>query len=263
MKTLNRFFRDVAAYKKYIIYSAKVGLQSEVTNSYLDWFWWILEPVCSMLVYFIIFGYVFKASEQYFLVFIYSALTMWSFFNRTVNSSVKLIKASKSIITKVYIPKPIILISKMMIFGFKMMVSSVIVVVLMIPYKVSVDLHIFGIIPILMVFFLFCYGCSCYLMHVGVFIEDMSYVIEIVLHMLVYFTGTFYSVSKRFPAPYGRIFENANPLAFFIAQTRNALLYKGMISLKGLLFWFVISMILAVTGTKLIYDNENSYVKVI
>lgn len=263
MKTINRLIKDFASYKKYVIYSAKVGLQAEVTNSYLDWLWWILEPVCSMLVYFVIFGYVFKATEEYFLVFIYSALTMWSFFNRTVNSSVKLIKSSKSIITRVYIPKPMILLSKMLIFGFKMMISSFIVIVLMIPYKVSIDYHLLGIIPVLLVYFLFCYGCACFLMHVGVFIEDMSYVIEIALHMLVYFTGIFYSVSKRFPSPFGVVFENVNPLAFFIAQTRNALLYQRAISIKGLLVWLVISLILAISGTKLIYDNENNYVKVI
>lgn len=263
MRTLKRFISDIKGYKKYMLYSTKVGLQAEVTNSYLDWLWWILEPVCSMLVYYIIFGFVFKASEEYFLVFIYSALSMWSFFNRTVNSSVKLIKSSKAIITKVYIPKPIILLSKMMIFAFKMLISSVIVVVLMVPYRVSVDYHLLGIIPVLVVFFVFCYGCGCYLMHVGVFIEDMSYVIEISLHMLVYFTGIFYSVSKRFPAPFGAIFEKVNPLAFFIAQTRNALLYKGNLSIKTLLVWTVISVVLAINGTKLIYKNENTYVKVI
>lgn len=263
MKTLKHFISDIKVYKKYMIYSTKVGLQAEVTNSYLDWLWWILEPVCSMLVYYIIFGFVFKASEEYFLVFIYSALSMWSFFNRTVNASVKLIKSSKAIITKVYIPKPIILLSKMMIFAFKMLISSVIVVVLMIPYRVSVDYHLLEIIPVLVVFFIFCYGCGCYLMHVGVFIEDMSYVIEISLHMLVYFTGIFYSVSKRFPAPFGVIFEKINPLAFFIAQTRNALLYKGNLSIRTLLVWAVISVVLAINGTKLIYKNENTYVKVI
>ncbi len=263
MRTLKRLITDILKYKKYIVYNAKVGLEAEVTNAYLDWLWWILEPVFSMLVYYLIFGIVFKAKEPYYLVFIYSALTMWGFFNRTVHLSVKLIKNSKSIITKVYIPKPVILISKMMIYGFKMFISSIIVVVLMIPYKVPVDWHLIGIIPVLLVFFLFCYGCACFLLHVGVFIEDMTYVINIVLNILFYFTGIFYSISKRFPQPYGNIFEDINPLAFFIAQMRCALMYETNVYYKGLVLWFVVALIIAVRGTKLIYDNENTYVKVI
>ena len=263
MKTITRLIKDIIKYRRYIVYAADVGLETEVTNAYLDWLWWILEPMCNMLVYYIIFGFVFKASEEYYLVFIYSALTMWSFFNRTVHLSVKLIKSSKSIITKVYIPKPILLISKMLIFGFKMLISSIIVVVLMIPYRVSVDWHLLELIPILIVFFLFVYGCGCYLTHVGVFIEDMSYVITIVLQMLFYFTGVFYSVSKRFPEPFGFVFENVNPLAFFIAQMRRALLYKQDLAWGALGIWFLIATAIAIGGTKLIYKNENTYVKVI
>ena len=263
MKTLRCLINDIKKYRKYIIYSARVALQAEVTNAYLDWFWWILEPVCSMLIYFIIFGYVFKNTEQYYLVFIYSALTMWFFFSRTINASVKLIKASKGIITKVYIPKTVILLSNMLIFLFKMFISSIVVVVLMMPYRVSIDYHLLGLIPVLGVFFIFCYGIGCYLMHIGVFIEDMSYVIDILLQMLFYFTGIFYSVGKSFPAPLGQIFETVNPLAFFIAQMRNALMYKTDISLKGLAVWFGISVLLAINGSCIVYKNENTYVKVI
>ena len=93
--------RDIKKYYRYIIYAAKADLQSEVTNAYLDWFWWILEPVCNMLIYYLIFGVVFKNEEQYYLVFIYSGITMWTFFSRTMTVSVRLIQHSKSIITKV------------------------------------------------------------------------------------------------------------------------------------------------------------------
>ena len=34
----------------YVLYTASADLRSEVTNSYLDWFWWILEPLCNMLI---------------------------------------------------------------------------------------------------------------------------------------------------------------------------------------------------------------------
>lgn len=263
MKTLNRLINDIFKYRKYIVYNAKVGLEAEVTNAYLDWLWWVLEPLSSMLVYYLIFGIVFRADEEYYLVFIYSALTMWGFFNRVVNLSTPLIKNSKGIITKVYIPKPVILISKMLIYAFKMLISCIIVVFLMIPYRVKVDWHLVGLIPVLITFFIFSYGCACYLMHIGVFIEDMTYLTNIVLNILFYFTGIFYSISKRFPQPFGNLFEDVNPLAFFIAQMRCALMYRTNVYYKGLAIWFVISLLIAIGGTRLVYKNENTYVKVI
>jgi len=263
MRTVNRLLNDIKKYRKFIVYNAKVGLESEVTNAYLDWLWWILEPLCSMLVYYLIFGLVFKVDEPYYLVFIYSALTMWGFFNRTINLSTQLIKSTRSIISKVYIPKPILLISKMMVYAFKMLISAIIVVILMIPYHVPIDWHLLGLFPVLVVFFIFCYGVSSFLVHVGVFIEDMSYVISIALNILFYFTGIFYSISKNFTEPYGLIFETLNPLAFLIAQMRRALLYASSVDYVWLAVWLVISILISIGGTKIIYKNENSYAKVI
>lgn len=256
-------FRDIKKYSRYIIYAAKSDLQSEVTNAYLDWVWWVLEPVCNMLIYYFIFGLVFQNKELYYLVFIYSGITMWGFFSRTMTVSVRLIQHSKSVITKVYIPKPVLLLEKMLVNGLKMLISWGIVIVLMIPYQIPIDYHIFLLIPIMLVFCIFTYGCGCILMHFGVYVDDLSYIVSIVLNMMFYFNGIFYSVADKFPAPYGEILERINPIAFLIAAMRKALMYQQGISASGMLVWFIISIALAWGGTRLIYKYENSYVKVI
>ncbi len=260
---MKRFAIDIRRYWKYIKYAAKADLETEVTNAYLEWFWWILEPVCNMLIYYFIFGVVFHNQEQYYLVFIYSAITMWTFFNKVVTTSVQLVKHSKSIVSRVYVPKPILLIQKMGVNVFKMIISCGIVIVLMIPYRISVDYHLFLLIPVFITFFIFTYGCACFLMHFGVYVEDLSYIVNIVLRMVFYFTGVFYSVSQKFPKPIGMIAEKVNPLAFLIASMRNALMYKTDTDCRALMFWFVFSCMLAVGGTRLVYKNENNYVKVI
>ena len=100
-------------------------------------------------------------------------------------------------------------------------------------------------------------------MHFGVYVNDLSYITGIMLSMLMYLTGTFYSVAKRVPAPYGAILECVNPVAFCIASMRNALLYGQAPSLLLLLIWGVVSVVLAAVGIYIIYENENAYVKVI
>ena len=117
---MKRFWRDLTSHYRYAIYSAKSELKSEVANSYLNWIWWVLEPFCFMLIYAFIFGVVFEAREQYFPAFIFIGITAWDFFNRCLTQSVKLLKNNKSIVTKVYIPKFILLISKMFFNGYKM-----------------------------------------------------------------------------------------------------------------------------------------------
>lgn len=258
-----RFFRDIKKYFHYVIYAAKSQLHSEVTNSYLDWFWWVLEPFCNMIVYTIIFGYVFNAAEDNFPIFIFIGISMWSFFRKTLAASVKLIKNNKSIVTKVYIPKQMLLLKVMCVNAFKMLLAFGIIVVMMIIYHVKVNICILYAIPAILVLFVLTYGIGCFLMHYGVYVEDLAYIVNILLTMLMYFTGIFYSIEKRVPSPYGHILNMYNPVAFLINIMRNALLYRQGSAEVPLFFWFVISLVLATCGTKFIYKNENSYVKVI
>ena len=100
-----RFQKDFKRYWPYALYSAKAMLKSEVANSYLNWLWWIIDPFSFMLIYTFIFGYVFKSKEQYFPLYIFIGITIWDFFNRNMTQSVRLVKANKATVSKVYLPK--------------------------------------------------------------------------------------------------------------------------------------------------------------
>ena len=258
-----RFFKDVKKYFHYIIYAAKSQLRSEVSNSYLDWVWWILEPFCNMLIYMFIFGYVFNAKEPYFPAFIFIGISMWSFFSRTLNASVKLIKSNKAIVTKVYIPKQILLLKLILVNAFKMLLSFLIVILMMLAYRINLSICFLYAIPAIVILFLITYGISCFLVHFGVYVEDLAYIVSILLSMMMYLTGIFYSIENRVPDPFGYLLNTYNPIAFLIHTMRNSLLYQKGTSAVFLIFWLLISLLIAVIGTRLIYKNENNYVKVV
>ena len=85
---MQRFLKDIKKYYRYAVYSAKAELKAEVAGSYLNWVWWILEPICLMLIYTFIIGVVFDAREEYYTAFIYIGLTVWTFFNQILKNSV-------------------------------------------------------------------------------------------------------------------------------------------------------------------------------
>ena len=258
-----RFVNDLKKYKRYLTYAARAQLKSEVSNSYLDWVWWILEPFFNMIIYTLIFGYVFHASEENFPVFVFIGVSIWGFFSKMANQSVKLIKNNKSIVTKVYVPKQILLLCAMCVNGFKMFVSLMVVVVMMFAFRIEVDWHLIYVAPSLLLLIIFTYGICCFLLHYGVYVEDLQYIVEILLKMAMYFTGIFYSIPNRIPAPYGNIFNSANPIAYIISTMRNGMIYRSGASLPVMAFWYLAAIILAFCGTRLIYKRENSYVKVI
>ncbi len=117
-----KFFKEVKKYWRFAVYAAKSDLQEEVANSYLNWLWWILEPLSSMLVYVLIFGIVLKTDEAYFPIFVFIGITVWDYFSRCITSSVDLIRNNQHIISRIYIPKYILLIQRMLVLIFKMLI---------------------------------------------------------------------------------------------------------------------------------------------
>lgn len=258
-----RFKNDIQKFWTYAVYSAKAQLKSEVANSYLNWLWWILDPLCFMLIYVFMFGYVFKASEQYFAIFIFIGITLWDFFNHIITQSVKIVKNNKSIVSKVYLPKYILILTKMFVNLFKMLVSLALIILMLIIWKVPMTINVLYSIPILLTLCIISFGIGCFLLHYGVFVEDLSNVVRIVLRLLFYLTGIFWNVSTRLPAPIGDYVEKGNPVAFLLTSMRECVLYGQAPDLRFLLLWFVIGVIISALGIRKIYKNENSYVKVI
>lgn len=258
-----RAIKDIISYWSYIMFSAKSRLRAEVANSYLNWIWWVLEPFFFMLIYTVIFGYIFESGEQYFPVYIFIGNTMWAFFSRTISSSVTMIRGNEMIIAKVYIPKFVLLIVEMMVNAFKMLVSFGLTAIMMVIFRIPINYNVLFVIPVMMVFFMVTFGFGCLLMHGGVYVDDLAHIITIFLNMMMYFTGIFFSIENRIPEPFCSILGIGNPVAFLLTSTRQAVMYRTTPNLFILIIWFLVAFLLTGVGIRVIYRNENKYVKII
>jgi len=242
-------------------YAAYANLKAQVAGSYLNWVWWLLEPLGMMIVYTVIFGWLFKQGISYFPVFIFIGNTIWGFFNRVSISSVSLIKQNEALLSRIYIPKFVLLVIEMFINGFKMLIQFGLTIVLMICFRVPVSIHVLWVIPILITLFLVTFGICALIMNWGVFLEDLGHAMSILLTVWMYFSGIFYDFKAMLPEPTSTICIAVNPIACFIVAMRDALMYCRMPNLGMLLMWFFCGLMLSVLGIRAIYRNENGYVK--
>ena len=260
---MKKFFFNIKKYYKYAIRSAKAELKSEVSDSYLNWLWWIIEPLCFMLIYTFVFGFVFKNDEPYFASFVFVGQTAWDFFNRMVTGSVRLITNNKDLVTKVYIPKYILLLAKSFTYLFKMGIAFLITFCIMLFQHVPFTLNILYIIPIVLVLYVISFGVGMILMHFGVFLNDLANLTNIVLRMMFYLSGVFYNIKRRLSGRIGFLLLRVNPIAFLMNELRKCLIDGVNPSLEGLLFWLAAGVVLCAIGVHAIHKNENSYAKVI
>jgi ABC-type polysaccharide/polyol phosphate export permease len=131
---------------------------------------------------------------------------------------------------------------------------------MMVIFQIPVTWNVLYFIPILLTLGLFTFGCSCFLMHYGVYVNDLSNVVAIITRMLFYITGIFYNLETRIPEV-GALLNRYNPVAFLITAMRNCLIYSQTPLRKIMLVWFLVGLLLSFLGVWKIYREENSYVK--
>ena len=258
-----RFIKDVRKYAAYAVRAARSSLKAEVANSRLNWLWWILDPLLFMFVYMFIGMVVYREPEQHFALFVFIGLTIWNFFNKTTQASVKLVSGAKSIIAKIYLPKYMLVISKMLNYFVKMMISFGIVLVMMLVYRVPYTFAMLQLIPVLLTLISVTFGFSVLLMHFGIFFEDLNNLVRVGLRLVFYLSGVFYSIENRIGEAYGSLLLKGNPVALCIDAARCVLIDGGVPAYGWLGIWFVAGIVLSLAGVALVYRYENSYIKVI
>lgn len=266
---MSRFFKDYKKYNKFIMYSAKSGLKSEVAGSRLGWIWWVLEPVLFMLVYWFIAELVFGSKTDYFPVYVFVGISLWNFFNKITLNSVKILNTNKGIVSKVYLPKWTFIMVEMFTAIFRLAICFVITIIMMIVYRVPISFNVLWMIPVMITMCLLTFGSSCLYAHFGVFVEDLKTLMNVVMRVVFYMSGVFYTLvpmgagdTTKVPENLGNIMVRANPIAFIMNSVRRCLVYSLPVDYLVLGIWFVIGLLLTFLGIRTIYKYENSYVKV-
>lgn len=259
---MKKFINHFKKYNNYILYATKAELKSEISSSYLTWLWWLLDPLFFMLIYTFIVQIVFKTSVENLPIFVLSGLLIWNFFNKNIITSVKIVNANKSIITQRYIPKFMLVIQKIYVNFFKFLISLFLLIIMMLIFKININVTVIYSIPLLMLLIIFSFALATIISHFGVFIDDLSNVVQITLRLLFYLSGIFYSIEDHIPVYYANLMLKINPIAYIIQSFRDVVLYQTPISIQDYLYWFIITIILSIIAVKLVYKYENTYAKV-
>lgn len=254
--------KDTWKYRQYIVFAAKAELKAQVADSYLNWLWWILDPVLFMGIYSFVSIVVFEKQEPYFPVFCFIGLSIWNFYSKSMNQCVRLIRARREIISKVYVPKYILILVILAENAFKFAISMALVFGLTAIYLIPLSVKIVFLIPIFGFLFLITFaGCEI-VMHYGVYMEDLSNLQDAGMRFMFYLSGVFYNLRERVPLC-GPLLIGINPISGLIECTREIIIYQRLAFRKEMAVWGCIAVIISIMGSRKIREHEDEYVKVI
>src|SRR5690606_27611627 len=102
---MKSYIQEMLKRKDLLYYLVKSGLKAEHRNSYLGYFWWLLDPLLNVLVYYFLVVIVLDRGGENYPLFLVIGLVVWRWISTTINSSSKSILRYSSIINQVSLPK--------------------------------------------------------------------------------------------------------------------------------------------------------------
>lgn len=260
---MNVFFSNLKKYFPYSLYSAKCSIKAGIVGSSLQFLWLILEPFLIMMVYAFVSIVVFGSKEHNFVVMVFIGQGTWSFVNQCVMSSITLVRGNKSIVSRVYIPKYMLMVSAIAENLFHYGISMLLTLLVAIPFGVILTWRILFVFLIAAEMCVIAFGFGCILMHIGVYLKDTKKIMHVFMRLLFYMSGIFFSIPGRVPKPFDSILLCLNPAAMLINETRQVVIYGSMPNLLLLGVWLIIGLVLCMIGVGLIHRHEQNYVKAI
>ncbi len=281
MNTLKRTYTDIKKFKEYIQYAVGADLKAGLANTMLGYIWWILDPLFNMLIYYFMFEIIFSRNEPFFPLFLFCVLLPWKWITTSWTGSSGVIQDKAGIIKQVYIPKTMLPLQLIITNFITMIIGYVVVVGMLVAYRLPITWHLIELIPIWGVTFLLTYGVSLIFAHLGVIYTDFRNMLGHIIRLLFYLSPSMYGIDRimasSFPNWLKELYYWVNPFASLFTSYRNVILGEKVPGASGnpyingpispdyimLLLWAVISIFIIWIGSKILYNQEKNYTKII
>lgn len=245
-------------YKELLWEFVKRDIKLKYRNSVLGIAWSMLNPLLIMVVLTFIFSNVFKNSIPNFPVYCLSARLLYDFFAQATSQSMGVIVGKSGLIKKIYIPKYLYPLSKVISSFIIFLISLIPLVIIMIVTGVPFNkMNILIIYPLIMLFFI-TLGISLLLTTVNVFFRDIEHLYSVILLIIMYMSAIFYSVDIINPE-YSFVLE-LNPVYPIISVFRDCILNGAITTPLDWILSSVYACISIVIGLIVFYKNQDKFI---
>ena len=226
-------------------------------RSVLGLAWSILNPLLTMIVLTQVFGYLLKIQVPDFPVFYIVGSSLFNFFSEATSASMSSIIGASSLIKKVYIPKYIFPLQKVLSscvnMGFSCIALIFIVLVTQTPVTITVTLFPLCFAYVIM----FSLGISLMLSAAVVYFSDIEHLYGVVLTAWMYFTPIFYpeSILGSF-----HWILRINPMYYYVNYFRDILMYNTLPSLMDNLICLVIGVVSLLLGCLVFKKLQKNFI---
>ena len=256
-------WQTVTVYRELLSELTQREIKQRYKQSILGYAWVILNPLFQMLVMSFVFSIVMRMPDigVPYPIYLYAGLLPWTLFSNSLTGAVNSLVNNAGLLTKIYFPREIFVLSTLRAKVVDFLLSAVIFVIFMIYFQVPVSIHILWVIPIFFIQEIFTYALSLLLAAANLFYRDIQYLFNLIILIWMYLTPVIYPI-ELFPAKYRWIFQ-INPMAVIINAYRQVILASSMPNLLSLGVALSLSLALLIVAYKVFKKLEGVFADVV
>ncbi|MFA5026204.1 MAG: ABC transporter permease [Candidatus Shapirobacteria bacterium] len=262
MLPLFKEIKDVIKWHELLWQMVGREVKTRYKQSILGYFWVILNPMAQMIVMSFAFSVIMRiptnsAGNVPYSIFLFVALLPWNLFSNSLSSAASSLVGSAPLITKVYFPRTILVLSTILAKIVDFLFANIILIIYMIVYHMPINANILWIFPIFFIQQIFTIGLSLFFAAANLLYRDIQYLLSLILLLWMYLTPVIYP-ADLVPEKYRIIFQ-LNPMSVIINAYRQTILGGGAPNYTSLVIALVLSIIVLIGGLSYFKSREKIF----
>jgi lipopolysaccharide transport system permease protein len=258
--------REVWHYRYLLVMFVKRDIVSVYKQTILGPIWFFVQPILTTIVFVVIFGNIAKISTDGLpqVLFYLAGITIWNYFSEILGSTSSTFLTNASIFGKVYFPRLILPLSKVISglikFGIQFLLFALALSYFLLK-GANIHPDLLGIIiytPIVLIIMASLgLGLGLILSSLTTKYRDLTFLVTFGIQLGMYATPIIYPLSA-IHSKY-RILIELNPMSSLVEVFRKVYLGTGELSWKGLSYSFGSTVVILVLGIIIFNQVEKTF----
>ena len=183
-------------------------LRVRYQRSWLGFLWTMLHPILMMTTLTLVFSQLFRIKAENYAVYLFAGMVPWNFLAAALNECAFCIIQNEGLIRKIYIPKLVFPLAKMLVNLTTFMLSLVALFLLLKPMGAQFSLSLVFLPVVIVLFAAFTLGLGLIVAVANTFFRDCGHLVTVFLQAWYFATPIVYQIEMIPPEARWRFWLN-------------------------------------------------------
>lgn len=227
-------------------------------KSVLGVLWTLLNPLLMMIVLTIVFSNLFRFDIEYYPIYLLSGQLVFNFYNESTSNAMSAILGNASLIKKIYVPKYLFVLSRILSSVVNLSASFLALILLMLVMRIPLYWTVVLFIFPLLLLVVFCLGVSLLLAALVVKFRDIMHLYSVFTTALLYLTPVIYTIT--FLPERVRMLVMLNPITNYVLMFREVMMYGNIPDVGSVILGVAEAFVMLVIGLRVFYKMQDEFI---